>query len=42
MVICIDKATAIRMYDKVQKYWAKKIKELEAQRGWVPEEEWRP
>ncbi|MGB4182515.1 MAG: type I restriction endonuclease subunit R [Dethiobacteria bacterium] len=40
MVICIDKATAIRMYDKVQKYWAKKIKELEAQRGWVPEEEW--
>ena len=22
MVICIDKATAVRMYDKVQKHWA--------------------
>ena len=21
MVICIDKMTAVRMYDKVQKYW---------------------
>jgi type I restriction enzyme R subunit len=28
MVICIDKATAIRMYDKVQKYWQRKLKEL--------------
>ena len=23
MVVCIDKATAVRMYDKVQKYWKK-------------------
>ncbi len=29
MVICIDKATAVRMYDKVKKYWKKKIAELE-------------
>jgi len=25
MMICIDKATAIRMYDKVKKYWGEKI-----------------
>jgi type I restriction enzyme R subunit len=30
MMICIDKATAIRMYDKVQKYWAAKIEALQA------------
>ena len=29
MVICIDKATALRMYNKVKKYWKKKIAELE-------------
>ncbi len=29
MMVCIDKATAVRMYDKVQKYWATKIKELQ-------------
>lgn len=29
MVISIDKATAVRMYDKVQKYWKKKIVGLE-------------
>jgi type I restriction enzyme, R subunit len=29
MMICIDKANAIRMYDKVQKYWKSKIQELE-------------
>ena len=40
MVICIDKATAIRMYNKVQKYWQRKLKELRAQRGLLPEEEW--
>lgn len=28
MMICIDKATAIRMYDKVRKYWKLKIDEL--------------
>ncbi|MFN2267986.1 MAG: type I restriction endonuclease subunit R, partial [Desulfonatronovibrio sp.] len=29
MMICIDKATAVRMYDKVQKYWKDKIEELQ-------------
>jgi type I restriction enzyme R subunit len=28
MVISIDKATAVRMYDKVQKYWKVKLNEL--------------
>ncbi len=28
MVVCIDKATAIKMYDKVQKYWKKNLEEL--------------
>ena len=28
MMICIDKATAIRMYDKVQRYWSLKIEAL--------------
>ncbi len=31
MVICIDKATALRMYDKVKKYWAEKIAALQAE-----------
>lgn len=30
MMICIDKATAIRMYDKVCYYWHRKITELES------------
>ncbi len=30
MMICIDKATAIRMYDKVKKYWSEKIAALQA------------
>ena len=29
MMICIDKATAIRMFNKVQKYWQEKINSLE-------------
>ena len=32
MMICIDKATAIRMYDKVRKYWNEKIAELQSRR----------
>lgn len=28
MVVCIDKATAIKMYDNVQKYWRKNLEEL--------------
>ncbi len=31
MVVCIDKATAIRMYDKVKKYWGEKIAALQAE-----------
>ena len=31
MMICIDKATAIRMYDKVKKYWGEKITALQAE-----------
>ncbi|MCD4672449.1 MAG: HsdR family type I site-specific deoxyribonuclease, partial [Anaerolineaceae bacterium] len=30
MMICIDKATAVCMYDKVQKYWAEKLVQLQA------------
>ncbi|TRZ54210.1 type I restriction endonuclease subunit R [bacterium] len=32
MVVCIDKATAIRMYDKVKKHWGAKIATLQAER----------
>ncbi|MDZ7697643.1 MAG: HsdR family type I site-specific deoxyribonuclease [Deltaproteobacteria bacterium] len=28
MVVCIDKATAVRMYDKVRKYWQEAISQL--------------
>src|SRR5664280_1461610 len=31
MMICIDKATAIRMYDKVKKHWGEKIIALQAE-----------
>jgi type I restriction enzyme R subunit len=31
MAISIDKATAVRMYDKVQKYWRVELQELERQ-----------
>jgi type I restriction enzyme R subunit len=30
MVVCIDKATAARMYDKVQKYWKQYLADLES------------
>ena len=33
MVVCIDKATAIRMYNKVKKYWSEKIAALQAERA---------
>ena len=32
MAVCIDKATAIRMYDKVRKYWAAGITALQTER----------
>ncbi len=31
MMVCIDKATAVRMYDKVQAHWQQQLAELEAQ-----------
>jgi type I restriction enzyme R subunit len=31
MMICIDKATAIRMYDKVKKHWGEKIAALQTE-----------
>ncbi len=31
MMICIDKATAIKMYDKVKKHWTAKIASLQAE-----------
>lgn len=30
MMVCIDKATAVRMYDKVQKHWAHQLQLLKA------------
>lgn len=31
MMVCIDKATAVRMYDKVQAHWMQHLAELQAQ-----------
>lgn len=31
MVVCIDKATAVRMYDKVQRYWCEHLADLRAE-----------
>jgi len=36
MVVCIDKATAIRMYNKVQEHWNQKIRELEVEIATAP------
>jgi len=33
MMICIDKATAVRMYDKVKKHWGEKIATLQVERA---------
>ncbi|MBN2106412.1 MAG: type I restriction endonuclease subunit R [Deltaproteobacteria bacterium] len=38
MMICIDKATAIRMYDKVKAHWAAKIAALQVERSGAEEE----
>ena len=38
MVICIDKATAVRMYDKVQKHWQKHLVVLRAEPSTVESE----
>jgi len=33
MVVCVDKATAVRMYDKVQKFWHRHLPELRTARA---------
>jgi len=33
MVISVDKATAVRMYDKVQKYWKRYIEKADGRVG---------
>src|SRR5450755_1661633 len=39
MVVSIDKATAVRMYDKVQKYWQAYLKDMRKQlQGYGPQE----
>ena len=32
MLVCIDKITCVRMYELIEKYWTKKIRELEKER----------
>lgn len=39
MVVSIDKATAVRMYDRVQKYWPKHLKKIKAKLATCPPEE---
>jgi len=39
MVICIDKATAVRMYDKVRVHWSRKLGALREQLGRASEAE---
>ncbi|MCK5173908.1 MAG: type I restriction endonuclease subunit R, partial [Planctomycetes bacterium] len=38
MVVCVDKATAVRMYDKVQEYWKKRLDKLRADYDSSPED----
>jgi len=39
MVICIDKATAVRMFDKVQVHWQRHLEEMRRHADGAPEEE---
>jgi len=39
MMVCLDKATAIKMYDKVQKYWKIRLDQLEKQLNTVDAEQ---
>ena len=38
MVVCIDKATAVRMHDKVRREWAKSLDRLRVEAAAAPEE----
>ena len=39
MFVCLNKVSCVRMYDYVQEYWQEKIKELEAQRQGMTQQE---
>ncbi|MFW2132529.1 type I restriction endonuclease subunit R [Ectothiorhodospira haloalkaliphila] len=39
MMVCIDKATAVRMYDKVQAHWQANLARLQADLASAPEEQ---
>ncbi len=39
MVVCIDKATAVAMYDKVRKHWQRRLEELRKQHRGAPQDE---
>ncbi|RRW51577.1 type I restriction endonuclease subunit R [Stutzerimonas stutzeri] len=39
MLVCIDKATAVRMYNKVQDYWKAYLADLKAQLAKAPKEQ---
>ena len=39
MVVSIDKATAVRMFDKVQERWKRRIEELREERAALPQED---
>jgi len=39
MLVCIDKATAVRMYNKVQDYWKTYLADLKAQLAKAPKEQ---
>lgn len=41
MVICVDKVTAVKMYERVQKYWKKKLEELRNKRADEPQDRTR-
>jgi type I restriction enzyme R subunit len=38
MIVSIDKATAVRMYDKVQAHWNRRLEQLRRDRGQAPAE----
>jgi type I restriction enzyme R subunit len=42
MMVCVDKATAVRMYDKVQKHWGTYLTELRSARAAAPEADRAP
>ena len=39
MLVCIDKVTCVRMYNRIIKYWDERISELESERSSCPDEQ---